>query len=105
MLGTSKYYKLSAIFSDTGETRSVHYVESLSFNKGRIIIRGGMLDLTDPLVFYELRFRNARSIESKKLGRFVPVLVEESIIYFDAVDKVTLTGMDGSESTLFEKFA
>lgn len=103
MLGASKYYKLSVTFSDTGEIRSVHYVDALTFDKDRIIIQGGMLDLTDPVVFYELRLRNARCIDPERRGDFVPVPVEESIIYFEAVDKITLTKMDGSESTLFEK--
>lgn len=104
MLGTSKYYKLSAVFSDTTEVRNVHYVDALTFDKDRIIIQGGMLDLTDPVVFYGLRLCNSRCINSERYGDFVPLPVEESIIYFEAVDKITLTKMDGSESTLFENF-
>lgn len=103
MLGTSKYYKLSATFSDTKEIRSVYYVDALTFDKDRIIIQGGMLDLTDPVVFYAPRLRNARCIDSERRGDFVPVPVEEGIIYFEAVDKITLTDMEGTESILFEK--
>lgn len=103
MLGTSKHYKLSVTFSDTGEVRSVHYVDTVTFNKDRIIMRGCMLDLTDPLVFYGLRLRNALCVDSERHGDFVPVPMDESVVYFEAVDKITLTNMDGSESILFEK--
>lgn len=105
MLGTSKHYKLSAIFSDTGEKRDLYYPDELCFKKDHIEIRGSMLDLTDPLVFYGLRLRNALNINSKKYGDFVPTPLEESAIYFDAVDKITLTRINGEEIVVFEKSA
>lgn len=105
MLGTNKYYKLSIIFSDTKEKREIYYLDGLHFKKDRMVIRSSMLNLADPLVFYGLRLRNALNIDSKKYGDFVPTPLEESVIYFDAVDKVTLTEMDGNEFILFEKTA
>lgn len=105
MLGTSKYYKISAIFSDTKEIRSVYYVDGIVFEKDCMRIIGGMLNLEEPIVSYGLRLGNVSDVQSIRKGDFIPNLQPEGVVYFDAVDKITLTGIDSSESIIFEKTA
>lgn len=105
MLGTSKYYKLSAIFSDTREVRNIYYIDDIFFDLDHVCVKGGMLNLEEPVVSYGLRLCNASTMQTVRVGDFVPPPLEESIIYFDAVDKITLTGMDDTEFILFEKGA
>lgn len=105
MLGTSRYYKLSAIFSDTKEVRNIYYIDDIFFDLDHICVQGGMLNLEEPVVSYGLRLCNASTMQAVRAGDFVPVPLDEGIIYFDAVDKIMLTELDDGKFVLFEKKA
>lgn len=105
MLGTSKYYKLSIVFSDTKEIRTIYYIDNIIFKKDHICIEEAMLNLEEPIVSYYLQLCNTSNVQLMRRGDFIPSFQAEAIVYFDAVDRIIVTGMDGNEVILFEKTA
>lgn len=103
LLGSSKYYKLSAVFSDTKEIRTIYYIDNIVLKTDHVCMEGGMLNLEDPIVSAYLQLCNASNTQFMRCGDFIPGFQAEAIVYFNAVDRIIVTGMDGSEFILFEK--